>query len=104
MTVKQWPLLRLCLVYGKFTYLDVNTSQWLLTNHAKLTHLLKQTSDKLTDTQAHWVERLMSFAHCMNIIYRKGSINEADDVSRRFDFFHPDTDVYLRMRVEMFAL
>jgi hypothetical protein len=40
----------------------------------------------------------------MSIIYRKGSINEADAVSRRPDFFHPDTDVNLRRPVEMFAL
>jgi hypothetical protein len=40
----------------------------------------------------------------MSIIYRKGSINEADAVSRRPDFFYPDTDVYMHMPVEMFAL
>jgi hypothetical protein len=39
----------------------------------------------------------------MNILYRKGSVNEADDVSRRPDFFHPD-DVHMRMPIEMFAL
>jgi hypothetical protein len=39
----------------------------------------------------------------MSIIYRKGSVNEADDVSRRLNFFHPD-DVHLRKPVEMFAL
>jgi hypothetical protein len=38
----------------------------------------------------------------MSILYRKGSVNEADVVSRRPDFFHPD-DVYLRRLVEMFA-
>jgi hypothetical protein len=40
----------------------------------------------------------------MSIIYRKGSIHEADVVSRRPDFFHLDTDVNLRRPVEMFAL
>jgi hypothetical protein len=39
----------------------------------------------------------------MSILYRKGSVNETDAVSRRPDFFHPD-DVHLRMLVEMFAL
>jgi len=46
----------------------------------------------------------MPFAQCMSIIYRKVSINEADVVSWRPVFFHPDTDVHLRMPVEMFAL
>jgi len=46
----------------------------------------------------------MHFAQCMSIIYRKGSINEANDVSRRPDFFHPDIDVHLRIPVEMLAL
>jgi hypothetical protein len=39
----------------------------------------------------------------MSILYRKGSVNKADDVSRRSYFFHPDY-VRLRMPVEMFAL
>jgi hypothetical protein len=73
-------------------------------DHATITHVLKQTSDKLTDRQVNWVERLMPFAHCMIILHRKGSINEADFVSRRPDFFHRDTDVHMRMPVEMFAL
>ena len=76
----------------------------VVTDHAILTHLLKQTSDKLTDRQVHSVEQLMPFAHCISIIYRKGSINEADAVSRRPDFFHTDTEVNLRRLVEMFAL
>ena len=45
----------------------------------------------------------MPFAHCISILYRKGSVNKADGVSRRLDFFHPD-DVHLRRPVEMFAL
>ena len=76
----------------------------VVTDHATLTHLLKQTSDNLTGRQVHGVERLMPFAHCMSIIYRKGSINEADVVSRRHNFFHPDTDFDLRRLAEMFAL
>ena len=62
----------------------------VVTDHANLTHLLKQSSDKLSNRQVHWVERLMSFAHCMSILYRKGSVNEANAVSRRHDFFYPD--------------
>ena len=72
-------------------------------DHATLTHLLKQSSDKLTDRQVHWVERLISFDHCMSILYRKGSANEADVVSQRTDFFRLD-DVHYRKPVEMFAL
>jgi len=45
----------------------------------------------------------MPFTHCMSILYRKESVNEADDVSRRLDFFHPD-DIHLRRPVEMPAL
>ena len=76
----------------------------MVTDHATLTILLKQKSDKLTDRQVHWVERLMPFAHCISIIYRKESINEAGVVSRRLDFFHPDTDIPMRRQIEMFAL
>ena len=76
----------------------------MVIDYATLTHLVKQTSDKLSDRQVHWVERLMPFAQCMSIIYRKGSINEADDVSRRPDFFHPDNEVHMRMPAEMFDL
>jgi hypothetical protein len=46
----------------------------------------------------------MPFAHCISIIYRKGSINEADAVSRRPDFFLPDTDDHMRRPIEMLAL
>ena len=75
----------------------------VFTNHATLTHLFKQPRDKPTDRQVHWVKRLIPFAHCMSILYRKGSVSEADVVSRRLDFFHPDDD-HVRMPMEMFAL
>jgi hypothetical protein len=75
----------------------------VVTDHATLTHLLKQPCDKRTDRQVHWVERLKPFAQNMSILYRKGYVNEADPLSRRPDFFHPD-DVQLRMPAEMFAL
>jgi hypothetical protein len=75
----------------------------VVTDTATLTHLLKQTSDKLTNRQVHWDERLMPFAQSMSILYREGSVNEADPMSRRPDFFHPD-DVQLRRPAEMFAL
>ena len=75
----------------------------VVTDHATLTHLLKQSSDKLTDRQVHWVERLMPFAQCMSILYRKGSVNKADPISRRPDFFLRDV-VHLRMPAELYAL
>ena len=55
-------------------------------DHATLVHLLKQSSDKLTDRQTHWVEKLMSFANLMRIFYNKGILNEDGPVSRRPDF------------------
>jgi len=72
-------------------------------DHATLAHLLKQPSDKPTNRQVQWVERLMPFAQCTSIIYRKGLVNEADDVSWRLDFFHSDND-HPRMPTKIFAL
>jgi hypothetical protein len=62
----------------------------VITDHATLVHVLKQSSDKLTDRQSHWVEKLMSYANEMRILYRKGILNEADPVSRRPDFLQID--------------
>ena len=68
-------------------YLEGCKSFSVVTDHSTLTHLLTQSSADLTKRQAHFVERLMPFAGYMNILYRKGSANEADPVSRRPDFF-----------------
>jgi hypothetical protein len=38
----------------------------------------------------------------MSILYRKRSVNEANVVTRRPDFFHPD-DAHLHRPVEIFA-
>jgi hypothetical protein len=62
----------------------------VITDHATLVHLLKQSSDKLTDRQSHWVEKLMPYADEMHILYKKGILNEADPVSRRPDFLQLD--------------
>ncbi len=59
----------------------------VVTNHATPTHLLEQPSYKLIDRQNHWVERLIPFAQCMSILYLKGSVNKADAMSRRPEFF-----------------
>ena len=52
MIVKHLPLLKMYLACGEYTYLDVNVFS-VVTDHATLTHLLKQLSDKLTDRQVH---------------------------------------------------
>jgi hypothetical protein len=62
----------------------------VVTDHATLVHLLKQSSEKLSDRQTHWVEKLMPYANFMRILYRKGILNEADPVSRRPDFHQID--------------
>ena len=73
------------------TYLLGSKCFSVVTDHATLVHLLKQSSKKLTDRQTHWVEKLMPYANIMRILYMKGSLNEADPVSRRPDF-HPIDD------------
>ncbi len=65
----------------------------VITDHATLVHLLKQSSDKLTDRQSHWVEKLMPYANGMRILYRKGILSEADPVSRRPDFLQLDLHI-----------
>ncbi len=62
----------------------------VVTDHATLVHLLKQSSEKLSDRQSHWVEKLMPHANFMRILYRKGILNEADPMSRRPDFHQID--------------
>ena len=61
------------------------------TDHATLVHILKQSSDKLTDRQTHCLENLMPYAHIMRILCMKGILNEAYPVSRRPNF-HPIDD------------
>ncbi len=53
----------------------------VITDHETLVHLLKQSSDKLTDWQSHWVEKLMPYANEMRILYMKRILNETDPVS-----------------------
>jgi len=62
----------------------------VVTYHATLVHLLELSSDKLSDRQTHWGEKVMSYANLMRILYKKGFINEADPVSRRPDFLPVD--------------
>ncbi len=62
----------------------------VVTEHATRVHLLKQTSDKLTSQQSHWVGKLMPHANETRILYMKGILNEADPMSRRPDFLQID--------------
>ena len=62
----------------------------MVTEHATLVHLLKQTSDKLIDMQSHWVENLSPYANLMRILYKEGIFNETDSVSRCPDFLSID--------------
>ena len=62
----------------------------MIIDHATLVHLLKQSSDKLTDRQSHWVEKWMPYANAMRILYMQEILNEADPVSRRPEFLQID--------------
>ena len=64
------------------------------TNHATLVHIFKQSSDKLTHRQTHWVEKLIPYANLMRILYKKGILNEADPLSRRPDLL-PIDNMYM---------
>jgi len=66
----------------------------LVMDHATLVHLLKQSSDKLTDRRTHWVDKLMPYANLMRILYMKGILNEANPVPRRPDFL-PIENLYM---------
>ena len=66
----------------------------MVMDHATLVHLLKQSNDKLTDRQTHWVEKLMPSTNLMRILYMKEILNEADPVSRRPDFL-PIDNLYM---------
>jgi len=68
------------------TYVDGCRSFSVVTDHATLTHLMSMPSTNLTKRQVRWVEKLMPYANYMRIVYRKGTENEADPVSRRPDF------------------
>jgi hypothetical protein len=61
-----------------------------VTDYATLVHLLKHTSDTLTDRQTHWVDNQMPYANLMRILYTKEILNEADPVSRDPDFLPVD--------------
>jgi hypothetical protein len=43
----------------------------MVTDHATLVHLLKQSSDKLKDKQTHWVEKFILYANLMRMLYMK---------------------------------
>lgn len=68
-------------------YLDGCKAITVITDHATLQHLLKQPIANVTRRQAGYIEKIMPFTGYMTIIYRKGSLNVADPVSRRPDFY-----------------
>ena len=55
-------------------------------DHATLRHLLKEKPANLSKRQAGWVELIQPCANTLTLVYRKGSMNEADPISRRSDF------------------
>ena len=67
----------------------------MVTDHANLVHLLKLLSDKSAHMQTRCVEKLMSYANLMRILFRKGILNEANPVPRRPDFL-PIDRLYMR--------
>ena len=87
-------------VWRAYLLLGCKCFSFVIIYHATRLSLLKQPIAKMANRQIHWVERLMPFVDCMSVQYRKGFAYEADPVSRRPDFPHPD-DVHMRMSVAM---
>ena len=58
----------------------------VITDHDTLKYFL--TQKELSGRRARWSEFLAPFAHYLEIIYRKGSTNQADALSRRPDLEH----------------
>ena len=67
-------------------YVEGSQQQTLVSDHDTLRHLLKQRPADLSKRQAGWVEQLQPYANTLTMVYRKGSLNEADPISRRSDF------------------
>lgn len=67
-------------------YVEGSAEQILVTDHDTLRHLLKEKPANLSKRQAGWVELIQPYANTLTLVYRKGSLNEADPISRRSDF------------------
>ena len=67
-------------------YVEGSAEQILVTDHDTLRHLLKEKPANLSKRQAGWVELIQPYANTLTLVYRKGSMNEADPISRRSDF------------------
>jgi hypothetical protein len=52
-----------------------------------LRHLLMQPNDRLNKRHARYVRDLQPFTGAITLTYRKGSMSEADPLSRRADFY-----------------
>ena len=59
-------------------YLEGCQSVKLVTDHATLVHLLKQAPSSLSKRQVKYVEILQPYANYLELVYRKGEVNEAD--------------------------
>jgi hypothetical protein len=66
----------------------------VVTDHATLAYILQQASYKLTDRQAHWIDKLIPYANLTRILYTKGILHELDSVPRRPDFL-PAKNMYM---------
>ena len=73
----------------------------VVTDHATISHLLKQPIDKLTYRQVHCTEQVMPFAQCTSILWKNMFISLTKCLAALI--IHPD-DVHLRRPVEMFTL
>jgi len=65
----------------------------VVTDHASLVHLLKESSDKLTDMRIQWVIELMPYFNLMHILYSKGVLNETYPASKLPDFLPIDNNM-----------
>ena len=64
-------------------YLEGCAKITVITDHDTLRHFMKQKD--LSGRRARWSEYLAPYTSYMEIIYRKGSVNQADALSRRPD-------------------
>ena len=53
----------------------------VVSDHASLVHLLKWSTDKLTDSQTHWAKKRIPYANLIRMLFMNGILNGADRVS-----------------------
>jgi hypothetical protein len=67
-------------------YLEGCSKFLVVTNHDTLRHVLRQPNNRLNKRQARYLRDLQPFVGSMTLAYRKGALNEAEQLSRRPDF------------------